>query len=210
MQFTKLEIYPGAFHLPDYLALEEQEYLTRKCRELGCQPAGFYTPVARTGAYMQVRMMCLGLHWNPKTYKYEKTRSDHDNLPVQELPEDLKQLAVRIAREVNMTIEPDICLVNDYTESGKLGLHKDKDERPETLMAGIPVVSISLGNTAEFVFGGTLRKDATKTLLLKSGDAFVFGGPSRLRYHGIASILPDTAPPELKMKGRFSLTFRQY
>lgn len=205
-----MEIYPGTIHLSAYLSIEEQRSLVQRCIEIGSQPAGFYTPAVRGGAYMSIKMVCLGRHWNAKTYRYEATRSDYDGLPVQELPADLKDLAGRVAAEAGMTIEPDICLINRYPEGGRLGLHQDKDERPETIEAGIPVVSISLGDTAEFLIGGTRRKDQVKTVLLESGDAIVFGGSSRLRFHGVSRLLEGTAPRELGVEGRFNLTFRQY
>jgi len=129
---------------------------------------------------------------------------------VQELPDDLKDLARRAAGDAGMTIEPDICLINCYPEAGRLGLHQDKDERPETIEAGIPVVSFSLGDSAKFMIGGTRRKDPVKTIILESGDAFVMGSASRLRYHGVPGILEGTAPKELGIQGRFNLTFRQY
>lgn len=205
-----MEIYPGTTHLSAYLTIEEQKALVRRCIEIGKQPAGLYTPAVRGGAYMRIQMVCLGRHWNPKTYKYEAMRSDHDGLPVQELPEDLKNLARRIARQAGMEIEPDICLLNFYSGFGRLGLHQDKDERPETIEAGIPVVSVSLGDSANFLIGGTRRKDLVKTIVLESGDALVMGGPSRLRFHGVSGILAGTAPMELGIQGRFNLNFRQY
>ena len=91
-----------------------------------------------------------------------------------------------------------------------MGLHQDKDESEASIAAGIPVVSVSLGDTARFLFGGTKRKDPVEARLLESGDAFVFGGPSRLRYHGVSRVIPNTAPRELALAGRFNLTFRQY
>jgi alkylated DNA repair dioxygenase AlkB len=91
-----------------------------------------------------------------------------------------------------------------------MGLHQDKDESDRSLAAGLPVVSISLGDTAKFLFGGLRRRDAVEAMLLESGDAFVFGGPARLRYHGVTRIMPGTAPRELEFTGRFNLTFRQY
>ncbi len=205
-----IEVFPGAFHLSGYLTLEEQIALTRRCAEVGAEPAGFYTPTVRYGARMRLQMVCLGLHWNARTYKYEKVRSDYDDLPVQPLPGDLKEIAGRIASETGMDVNPDLCILNFYTEEGRLGLHQDKDERAETIAAGYPVVSISVGDSAKFRMGGTRRKDPLRTFILKSGDAFVFGGPSRLRYHGILRILPGTAPRELEIQGRFNLTFRQY
>ena len=205
-----MEIYPGTIHLTRFLTIEEQHALMQRCIDIGSQPAGFYTPAVRGGAYMSIKMVCLGRHWNAKTYKYEQTRSDHDNLPVQALPEDLKDLARRVAANGGMEIEPDICLLNFYGGEARLGLHQDKDERPETIEAGIPVVSISLGDTAKFMIGGTKRKDPVRRILLESGDAIVMGGPSRLRFHGVSGIIAGTAPAALEVRGRYNLTFRQY
>jgi alkylated DNA repair protein (DNA oxidative demethylase) len=100
--------------------------------------------------------------------------------------------------------------MNWYDREGHMGVHQDKDESPASIDAGLPVVSISLGDSARFQFGGFRRRDPMETLLLESGDAFVFGGPARLRYHGVSRILPNTAPVELGLTGRFNLTFRCY
>ena len=205
-----MEIYPGTILLRGYLSSDAQQELAERSLEIGAQAAGFYKPLVRGGAYMSIRMVCLGRHWNAKTYKYEATRSDYDGLPVQELPEDLKDLARRAAREAGMAIEPDICLINCYPVDGRLGLHQDKDERAETIEAGIPVVSFSLGDTAKYLIGGLRRKDLLKRVLLESGDVVVMGGPSRLRHHGVSGILAGTAPQGLGIQGRFNLTFRQY
>ena len=126
------------------------------------------------------------------------------------LPEDFRQLASSIASAAGMTLSPDICIVNYYDAAGRMGLHQDKDEGARSIEAGLPVVSISIGDTAKFLFGGLRRRDPIETVLVESGDAFVFGGPARLRYHGVSRILPGTAPPELGFEGRFNLTFRQY
>ena len=87
-----------------------------------------------------------------------------------------------------------------------MGLHQDKDEGAAALKAGLPVVSVSLGDTARFLFGGLRRRDPVDSMLIESGDVLVFGGPSRLRYNGVAG----TAPAPLVLEGRFNLTFRQY
>ena len=108
-----------------------------------------------------------------------------------------------------MTLEPDLCILNYYGVDGKMGLHQDKDEGPVSLAAGIPVVSVSIGDTARFLFGGLKRRDPVDSITLESGDAFVFGGPSRLRYHGVSRITPGTAPRALDLPGRFNLTLRQ-
>jgi alkylated DNA repair protein (DNA oxidative demethylase) len=69
---------------------------------------------------------------------------------------------------------------------------------------------VSVGDAARFLFGGLRRRDPVDAIRLESGDAFVFGGPARLRYHGVSRIVPGTAPPALGVEGRFNLTFRQY
>jgi len=138
------------------------------------------------------------------------TRADYDNAPVPPVPDEWVALASTIAREAGFAFTPDICLINFYADDGRMGLHQDKDETRDSIDAGKPVVSISLGDTARFLFGGLRRRDPVETVLLESGDAFVFGGPARLCYHGVSRILPGTAPPELGFDGRFNLTFRQY
>jgi DNA oxidative demethylase len=205
-----MEIAPGAFHLDHYLTLDEQRALVERCRALvdGAVPA--YVPVVRGGGSMHVRMLCLGRHWNGKLYKYEATRSDFDGLPVPPLPADFKWMADHAAAFVGMTLDADLCILNYYDADGHMGVHQDKDESPESIAAGTPIVSISLGDSARFLFGGLRRRDPIKSRMLHSGDAFVFGGPARLRYHGVSRILPHTAPPQLALAGRFNLTFRQY
>jgi alkylated DNA repair protein (DNA oxidative demethylase) len=201
---------PGAFHLKRYLSADSQRALAEQCRALvdGAVPA--YVPTVRGGGKMHVRMLCLGRHWNGQTYRYEPTRADFDGLPAPPLPEKFGALAREVAAAVGMTIHADLCILNYYDASGRMGLHQDKDESPESIAAGVPVVSISIGDTARFLFGGTKRRDPIAAIPLESGDAFVFGGEARLRYHGVSRIVPGTAPRELGLEGRFNLTLRQY
>jgi DNA alkylation damage repair protein AlkB len=119
-------------------------------------------------------------------------------------------LARSCAESVGMTLDADICILNYYDAGGHMGLHQDKDESERSLAAGLPVVSISLGDTARFLFGGLRRRDPVEALALESGDAFIFGGPARLRYHGVSRTIPGTAPPGLALAGRINLTLRQY
>jgi DNA alkylation damage repair protein AlkB len=196
--------------LPRYLSLDDQRALVAECRALVDGPVPAYVPTVRGGGKMHVRMLCLGRHWNGKTYSYEPTRADYDDLPAPPLPAAFREVARRIARTVAMPFDPDLCILNVYDAEGRMGLHQDKDEGERSLAAGLPVVSISVGDTARFLFGGLKRKEPIESRLLESGDAFVFGGPARLRYHGVSRILPGTAPGELNLEGRFNLTFRQY
>jgi alkylated DNA repair protein (DNA oxidative demethylase) len=205
-----VEIAPGAFHLPGCLSLGEQRLLADQCRALMDGPVPGYVPRVRGGGVMHVRMLCLGKHWNGLLYKYEPSRSDFDGRTVPPLPDDFRRLANGIAESVGMRLDADLCIMNHYDGAGHMGVHQDKDESEASLSAGHPVVSVSVGDAARFLFGGLRRRDPVDAIRLESGDAFVFGGPARLRYHGVSRIVPGTAPPALGMEGRFNLTFRQY
>jgi len=205
----KVQLADGLALFQSRLPLAEQQRLWVACRALADGPVPMYTPTVRGGKKMSVGMLCLGRHWNGLTYNYEDHRSDFDNLPVPAIPPELVALASAAAAEAGFEMHPDLCIMNYYTADAKLGVHQDKDERPETIAAGIPIVSISLGDVARFVVGGLSRKDPINPMILRSGDVLVMGGPSRLRYHGVTRIQPGTAP-EGTGPGRFNLTFRQW
>jgi len=207
---TTVEVAPGAFHVAGAVSLEAQRALVNACRALLDGPVPGYVPTVRGGGTMHVRMLCLGRHWNGITYTYEPTRTDFDGLPVPPVPDTFRAFARACAESVGMTLDADVCILNYYDAGGRMGLHQDKDESERSLAAGLPVVSISLGDTARFLFGGVRRRDPVETLALESGDAFIFGGPARLRYHGVSRTIPGTAPPGLALAGRFNLTLRQY
>ena len=203
------QLAPGLVLFQSRLSPVEQRELWRMCRELADGPVPMYTPTVRGGRKMSVGMLCLGKHWNGMTYSYEDCRSDFDGLTVPAIPPRFVSIAQLAAADAGFTMQPDLCIMNFYSSSAKMGVHQDKDERPETIAAGIPIVSISLGDAARFVVGGLSRRDPTQPLMLRSGDVLVMGGPSRLRYHGVTRILTGTAP-EGTGPGRFNLTFRQW
>lgn len=99
---------------------------------------------------------------------------------------------------------PDACLINTYAPGAKMGLHQDKDEKDFSQ----PIVTVCLGDDADFLIGGFKRSDPTRAIVVRSGDVFVFGGDSRLRYHGVRKIYPGTGP-FAEPPGRISLTFRK-
>lgn len=205
-----VELAPGAFHVRDALDGGAQRALSAQCLALIDGPVPAYVPRVRGGGRMHVRMLCLGRHWNGQHYRYEPTRSDHDQLAVPPIPEALGAAASAAAARVGMALAPDVCIVNLYDGTGRMGLHQDKDESPASLAAGHPIVSLSLGDTARFLFGGLSRRDPVVPIALRSGDAFVFGGPARLRYHGVSRIEAGTGPTALGFSGRLNLTFRRY
>jgi DNA alkylation damage repair protein AlkB len=191
------------------LAAGEQRELWEICGALSAGPVPMYTPTVRGGRKMSVGMLCLGKHWNGLTYKYEDRRSDFDGQPVPEIPPRFAEIAREAARDAGFAMQPDVCIMNFYTVEARMGVHQDKDERSETIAAGVPIVSVSLGDAARFVVGGLSRRDPTSPLVLRSGDVLVMGGVSRLRYHGVTRILAGTAPQGTG-PGRFNLTFRQW
>src|SRR5215213_6557357 len=127
----------GAFFLPRYISLDQQLELVGQCRTLMDGPVPGYVPVVRGGGKMHVRMLCLGRHWNGKTYKYEETRTDFDGLAVPALSDNLKALARDCAAATGMTLEPDLCILNFYGDEGRMGLHQDKDESERSIAAGL-------------------------------------------------------------------------
>ncbi len=204
-----MQLEPGLFLFQSRVVATEQRELWQTCRALADGPVPMYTPTVRGGRKMSVGMLCLGRHWNALTYSYEETRSDYDSLAVPEIPQPLLDLATAAAADAGFVMRPDLCIMNYYTTESRMGVHQDKDERPETIAAGIPIVSVSLGDAARFVIGGLSRRESTRPLTLRSGDVLVMGGPSRLRFHGVTRIHPGTAPPGTG-PGRINLTFRQW
>ena len=204
-----MELYPGLHYLQAWLPPDEQRHVWEQCRALADGPVPMYTPTVRGGKKMSVGMLCLGRHWNALTYAYEPRRADFDSLEVPPVPADLAALARDAGAAAGFAMRPDLCIMNFYGADSRMGVHQDKDEPRETLAAGVPIVSFSIGDAARFVIGGLSRRDPTSPIVLRSGDVVVMGGPSRLRYHGVTRILPGTAP-EGTGPGRFNLTFRQF
>lgn len=120
------------------------------------------------------------------------------------MPAVFSRLATNAAQASGYSgFEPDACLINCYAPGTRLSLHQDKDERDFSA----PIVSVSLGLPAKFLFGGLNRSDRPRRFLLESGDIVVWGGPSRLVYHGVAP-LADGAHA-LTGRCRINLTFRK-
>ncbi len=170
---------------------------------------------------MSVQITCLGWHWYP--YRYSWTVDDGDGRRVAGFPqwlEDLGRRAVADAAGVDHEVwgrdpqmsahpadyRPDVALVNWYGPGARMGMHADRDER-----GAAPVVSVSLGDTCVFRFGTAAGRGRPWTdVHLESGDLFVFGGPSRLAFHGVPRVLPGTGDPSIGLgAGRFNVTLRQ-
>jgi DNA alkylation damage repair protein AlkB len=204
----QMQLEPGLFLFQSFLGAEGQRRLWSECQALASGPVPIYTPAVRGGRKMSVGMLCLGRHWNALTYSYEDCRSDYDSQRVPPIPASFAALASSAAERAGMPVSPDLCIMNFYSAGSRMGVHQDKDESRESIERGAPIVSVSIGDAARFVIGGLTRREPTRPLILRSGDVLVFGGPSRLRFHGVTRVLPGTAP-EGTGPGRFNLTFRE-
>jgi alkylated DNA repair protein (DNA oxidative demethylase) len=121
-----------------------------------------------------------------------------------EMPALFRRLAADAAAAGGFAdFEPDACLINRYEPGTKLSLHRDEDERDVTA----PIVSVSLGLPAIFLFGGNRRGDRPRRIPLESGDVVVWGGPDRLVYHGVAPLAEGEDP--LTGNRRINVTFRK-
>ena len=200
----RTEVAPGAVHLPDWLDTGHQRDLLEACRTWARPPAGLRTVRTPGGGTMTARQVCLGWHWYP--YAYSRTVTDGDGTPVKPFPTWLDELAQRAVTDAlgAPTASYDIALINFYDGDARMGMHRDSDEHSDA-----PVVSLSLGDTCVFRFGNTETRTKPYTdVELRSGDLFVFGGPSRLAYHGVPRVYEGTGPRELGLRGRLNITLR--
>jgi DNA oxidative demethylase len=180
----RVELAPGAVHVPDWLSHEQQRALVDAWRRWasGGERLGMRHTILPRGGRMSVQTVCLGWHWEP--YRYVRSA---DGVPVAEFPDWLGSLAaagVEAAygdRDAAAAYDPDCALINYYDAAAKMGMHRDREER-----VNAPVVSLSIGAACLFRFGNTVdRRAPYADVELRSGDLFVFGGPSRFAYHGI-------------------------
>ena len=136
-------------------------------------------------------------------YRYDAIDPD-SGLSWPSMPEAFADLALRAAAKAGFTdFRPDACLINCYEPGAKLSLHQDKDE----LDFNAPIVSVSLGLPATFLFGGMNRNDKTARYRLVHGDVVAWGGPARLAYHGVMPLADGHHP--LLGSQRINLTFRK-
>jgi DNA oxidative demethylase len=193
----------GMKHFPGMLDRTAQEALVVELRQCVAKAPLFIPLMPRTGRPFSVRMTNLGsLGWvsDRNGYRYQAMHPD-TGAAWPKMPAAILKIWYKVS---GFQGEPEACLVNFYQGGAKMGLHQDKDE--EDFSA--PVVSISLGDTAVFRFGGTERGSKTQTLKLTSGDVLVMGGDARLCFHGIDRVNVGTSTL-LKEGGRINLTVRR-
>jgi alkylated DNA repair protein (DNA oxidative demethylase) len=199
-----MTVLEGWKHLPRYLSADRQRALLAEVRAV-IAAAPLYCPtMPRTARPFSVRMTnCGPLGWVSDAvggYRYQPTHPGHGRAwpPI-------PHMLVRLWEELaGYPLGPEACLVNYYGRGAKLGSHRDADEE-ETRA---PVLSVSLGDDAEFHVGGLRRSDPKVPLTLRSGDVFLLAGQARLAYHGIDRIRAGSSQM-LPEGGRFNLTLRR-
>jgi len=221
----------GFILLRGFLEMHAQQEITKMIFKYGKGNSGiggFYVPQSKHGSKMKINnYFCFGKHWNPTKCLYQDRRQDFDKKRTSEIPEFLKKLVAKALITARKNYQPlphmtpDTALVEHYkVDEGRTEMHRDKDESQETLAKGIPVVSFSLGDSMNFSWQTKVPNSeevTNQTICLESGDALVFGGPSRNLYHSVDNCMANTMPNQLLPSfvgadlglGRIAITFKQ-
>lgn len=200
----RLELEPGAWLLRGF-AVEEAPALLAAIERVA-QAAPWRNMETAGGWRMSVAMTnCGDAGWlsDRRGYRYDAI-DPLTQRPWPALPDEFRTLAARAAAAAGFAhFEPDACLVNRYAPGARLSLHQDRNEAD----FGAPIVSVSLGVPATFLWGGTERAQRPRRLRLVHGDVVVWGGPARLNFHGVDTLREDQHP--LTGPLRFNLTCRR-
>lgn len=197
---THEEIFPGAVLMRGLALEQEAEFLSAMETIIAAAP--LHHAKTPTGLPMGVMVTDCG---TPEAFR---RRWDPANPAVRRMwppaPRVLMDFSLRCAVRAGFPLfRPDSCHINRYQAGVKLGLHQDKHECDLTQ----PIVSISFGLECVFLLGGLERIDKTKRILLEHGDVIVWGGPSRMRFHGVQPLKPGSHT--LTGPYRYNLTFRK-
>jgi DNA oxidative demethylase len=198
-----LTLRPGLRLYKTALDRAAQEDLRDQIRDILREAPLFQPVMPRTCKPFSVRMSnCGPLGWvsDRAGYRYQP---DHPitSRPWPPIPEPLMQMWRDLAGD---PLDPDACLINYYDPAAKMGAHQDVDEQD----FDAPILSVSLGCSCRFRFGGDTRGGSTQSLILESGDVLIFGGPARKMFHGVDRILAKTSTL-LDPPGRINLTLRR-
>ena len=201
---SREEMAEGAVLLRGFVRDSETE-LVAELRKIVAQ-APFRRMVTPGGHQMSVAMTnCGNAGWVTDSHGYRYSADDPETgQPWPAMPSLFREIADRAAERAGFAgFSPDVCLINRYVPGARMSLHQDKDELDFTA----PIVSASLGLPATFLFGGLKRSDKPRRLRLEDGDVAVWGGPSRLFFHGVAPLADGEHP--LMGRQRLNLTFRK-
>jgi DNA oxidative demethylase len=204
MRASREEMAEGAVLLRGFVGDSEADLIAALRDIVAASPfRRMFTP---GGHQMSVAMTnCGSAGWVTDSTGYRYSLDDPETgKPWPAIPLLFRELADRAAEAAGFAgLTPDVCLINRYVPGAKMSLHQDKDE----LDFGAPIVSVSLGIPAIFLFGGLNRSDKPRRFRLEHGDIAVWGGPSRLFYHGVAPLAEGSHP--VMGAQRLNLTFRK-
>ncbi len=194
----------GAVLLEAHLQSRDRELMDAVLPVLALAPPR--RMATRSGGRLSVAMSnCGALGWvsDQRGYRYDPIDPESGQ-PWPPMPACLAELAREAAQAAGYEgFAPDVCLVNRYESGNRLGLHQDKDEGEFES----PIVSVSLGLGALFLWGGSRRRERAQRIPLMHGDVMVWGGPTRMNFHGVHSISAGHHP--LTGPYRYNLTFRR-
>ena len=194
----------GLTYLPGFALPLEKDLLAEINQVTSAAP--FRNMLTPGGQRMSAAMTnCGKVGWvtDRKGYRYDRLDPETER-PWPSLPDSFARLAESAAANAGFIgFRPDVCLINRYEPGARMSLHQDRDERDFSA----PIVSVSLGLEATFLFGGLKRSDRPHRLPLTHGDVLVWGGANRLAYHGIAPVADGSHPTVGRM--RLNLTMRR-
>ena len=201
---SRLVIDDGALLLGGFVECQAERLIAEIIRISAIAPfRHLITPGGKTMSVAMTNAGRLGWVSDRRGYRYE-TLDPTTNLPWPAMPGLFAKLALEAAQAAGYhDFRPDACLINRYEPGTRLTLHQDRDEGNYDW----PIVSVSLGVPATFLWGGKERSDISRRIALHHGDVVVWGGNSRLNFHGIADLRPGDHP--LTGNLRYNLTFRQ-
>ncbi|KAK9066554.1 hypothetical protein SSX86_013877 [Deinandra increscens subsp. villosa] len=195
---------PGMILFKNYISLKDQAKIVDICEKWGAGPGGFYLPSYPKGEEVvpYFRMMCFGRNWDPVTRYEKRFRSDGSEPPP--IPSEFISLAEATIQDAQAHLDdlpsmrPDTCLVHFYEPAfAHSGLRQDLYESSDSLQRGLPVISISIGNPALFLYGNTNNEKKSDLAVLHSGDVLIYGGKSRPIFHMLGHIFGVSPGPLL-------------
>jgi len=219
----------GFIHMAGFMPIDIQQRVVDAMREAGVSDSGFYAEqFDGVKVCSNVMRMYLGSHWNTVTKTWEGNRGNLGGAPVADLPKFLQDMYSEAVKRANRELSrgqnkkrkltpfpegklPTLGVVNFFSPNGTMQMHQDSQETKASIAAGHPVMGICIGDSCDFSYSteGPSGGKKPKVVRLESGDVYLFGGESRLMWHGVPKVLPRSSPPSLRLvPGRLSVTLR--
>lgn len=217
----------GFVQLVGFVPRDVQQRIVDELRGVGVSERGFFAEqFDGVKVSSSVMRMYLGMHWNSVSQSWETSRGNAGGAPVAELPKLFLDMYDEAVKRANRELAkpqhkkrkltpfqgppPTLGVVNFFTPAGSMQMHQDKTESKASMDAGYPVLGICLGDACEFTYGSEapMANRKPKVIRMESGDVYLFGGESRMLWHGVTKVLPRTAPPLRLLPGRLSVTLR--